>query len=127
MTDESSTGIKLETWLLVGFIVAMLLSTTVIMITSSDKTTVYSAYVTDEEQNVQYQQVSSMRSSLGDGGMDYVVANTMSTPMLVNDWRNMPEPWLLWFNTGILVISSIVFHQATKYAKKEMDCSELGG
>ena len=43
-----------------------------------------------------------------------------SDRMLVNDWRNMPEPWLLWFNTGILVISSIVFHQATKYAEKEI-------
>jgi cytochrome c oxidase subunit 3 len=43
-----------------------------------------------------------------------------SDRMLVNDWRNMPEPWLLWFNTGILVISSIVFHQTTKYAKKEI-------
>ena len=48
----------------------------------------------------------------------FVVA--YSDRMLVNDWRNMPEPWLLWFNTGILVISSIVFHQATKYAKKEI-------
>ena len=43
-----------------------------------------------------------------------------SDRMLVNDWRNMPEPWLLWFNTGILVISSIVFHQTTKYAEKEI-------
>ena len=43
-----------------------------------------------------------------------------SDRMLVHDWRNMPEPWLLWFNTGILVISSIVFHQATKYAEKEI-------
>ena len=48
----------------------------------------------------------------------FVVA--YSDRMLVNDWRNMPEPWLLWFNTGILVISSIVFHQATKYAEKEI-------
>ena len=87
MAEEGTTGIKLETWLLVGFITAMLLSTTVIIATSANKTTVYSAYVTDEEQNVQYQQVSSMRDSLGEDGMDYVVANTMSTPMLVNDWR----------------------------------------
>ena len=43
-----------------------------------------------------------------------------SDRMLVNDWRNMPEPWLLWLNTGVLVISSIVFHQTTKYAKKEI-------
>ena len=48
----------------------------------------------------------------------FVVA--YSDRMLVHDWRNMPEPWLLWFNTGILVISSIVFHQATKYAEKEI-------
>ena len=87
MAGDDTSGIKLETWLLIGFIVAMLLSTTVIVATSANKTTVYSAYVTDEEQNVQYQQVSSMRSSLGDDGMDYVIANTMSTPMLVNDWR----------------------------------------
>ena len=43
-----------------------------------------------------------------------------SDRMLVHDWRNMPEPWLLWFNTGILVISSLVFHQTTKYAKNEL-------
>ena len=87
MSDDSSTGIKLETWLLVGFIVAMLLSTTLIIVTSADKTTVFSAYVTDEEQVVQYQQISGMRNSLGEDGLDYVIANTMSTPMLVNYWR----------------------------------------
>ncbi len=95
MTEDGSQGIKLETWLLVGFIVAMLLSTTVIIATSANKTTVYSAYVTDEEQNIQYQQVSSMRESLGDGGMDYVIANTMSTPMLVNDWREPHRTMLI--------------------------------
>ncbi len=95
MADEEATGVKLETWLLVGFIVAMLLSTTVIIITASDKQTVYSAYVTDEETNLQYQQISSMREDLGDGGMDYVVANTMSTPMLVNDWREPHRTMLI--------------------------------
>jgi len=95
MTEDGSQGIKLETWLLVGFIVAVLLSTTVIIATSANKTTVYSAYVTDEEQNIQYQQVSSMRDSLGDGGMDYVIANTMSTPMLVNDWREPHRTMLI--------------------------------
>ena len=48
----------------------------------------------------------------------FVVA--YSDRMLVHDWRNMPEPWLLWFNTGILVISSLVFHQTTKYATNEL-------
>ena len=43
-----------------------------------------------------------------------------SDRMLVSDWRNMPEPWLLWLNTGILIVSSLVFHQTTKYAQKEI-------
>ena len=30
--------------------------------------------------------------------------------MLIHDWRSMPEPWLLWANTGILILSSIMFH-----------------
>jgi len=33
-----------------------------------------------------------------------------SDRMLVHDWRSMPEPWLLWLNTGVLLISSFVFH-----------------
>ena len=44
----------------------------------------------------------------------FVVA--YSDRMLVSDWRSMPEPWLLWLNTAILVISSLVFHMTTKYA-----------
>ena len=42
-----------------------------------------------------------------------------SDRMLVSDWRNMPEPWLLWLNTGILIISSLVFHQTTNTLKKK--------
>lgn len=95
MADEGATGIKLETWLLVGFIVAMLLSTTIIIVTASGKDTVYSAYVTDGETGLQYQQISTMRADLGDGGMDYVIANTMSTPMLVNDWREPHRTMLI--------------------------------
>ena len=33
-----------------------------------------------------------------------------SDRMLVHDWRSMPEPWLLWLNTGVLLLSSFVFH-----------------
>ena len=78
---------KMETWLLVGFIVALLLSTSIIVVTSFSKDTVYSAYVTDADEELQLQQISTMRSDLGEDGMGYDVANTMSTPMLVNDWR----------------------------------------
>ena len=95
MAGEEEIGVKLETWLLVGFVAAMLLSTTVIIVTASGKDTVYSAYVTDGEQNLQYQQISTMRSDLGDDGKGYVIANTMSTPMLVNDWREPHRTMLI--------------------------------
>ena len=97
MSDVESSGLKLETWLLVGFIVAMLLSTTLIVVASSNKDTVYSAYVTDGDEELQYQQISTMRSDLGsgEGNMGYVIANTMSTPMLVNDWREPHRTMLI--------------------------------
>jgi hypothetical protein len=97
MADEAATGVKLETWLLIGFVVAMLLSTTVIVATSAGKETVFSAYVTDGDKNLQYQQISSMRSDLGEGegNLNYVIANTMSTPMLVNDWREPHRTMLI--------------------------------
>tara|TARA_Y100000996_G_scaffold22184_1_gene16129 strand:+ start:171 stop:803 length:633 start_codon:yes stop_codon:yes gene_type:complete len=43
-----------------------------------------------------------------------------SDRMLVSDWRNMPEPWLLWLNTGILILSSIVFYFTENYSKKDL-------
>ena len=35
--------------------------------------------------------------------------------MFVHDWRSMPDPWLLWVNTGVLIISSFFFYK-TKIA-----------
>ncbi|MDP6011515.1 MAG: DUF4350 domain-containing protein, partial [Candidatus Poseidoniaceae archaeon] len=81
--SEAKEGIRLETWLGVGVVVSILLSTSVILLASSDKQTVYSAYVTEADGDYQYQQLSEMRASLD----KYTIANTMSTPMLVNDWR----------------------------------------
>ena len=43
-----------------------------------------------------------------------------SDRMLVQDWRNMPEPWMLWLNTPILLLSSIVFHFTQSYSKREL-------
>ena len=34
---------------------------------------------------------------------------TYSDRLVYPDWQKMPEPFLLWFNTLILVISSFVF------------------
>ena len=43
-----------------------------------------------------------------------------SDRMLINDWRNMPEPWWLWINTGILILSSIMFYLTEGYSKKDL-------
>ena len=36
--------------------------------------------------------------------------------MLVHDWVSLSEPWLLWINTAILIITSLVFHKAKIYS-----------
>ena len=35
-----------------------------------------------------------------------------SDRMSIHDWRSLSEPWLLWINTVILILTSIVFHRA---------------
>jgi cytochrome c oxidase subunit 3 len=35
--------------------------------------------------------------------------------LLIHDWKSMPEPWLLWVNTSVLMITSYFFHK-TKIA-----------
>ena len=42
-----------------------------------------------------------------------VYAERMSFP----DWRPLPEPWLLWLNTGILILSSIAMQRAVNAAR----------
>ena len=44
--------------------------------------------------------------------------------MLIHDWKSMPEPWLLWINTVILMISSYVFHK-TKIASDLNDYEKI--
>ena len=34
-----------------------------------------------------------------------------SDRMLVHDWRSLSQPWLLWINTLILILTSIIFHR----------------
>ena len=34
-----------------------------------------------------------------------------SDRMLIHDWRSLSEPWLLWVNTLILILTSIIFHR----------------
>ncbi len=87
MAAEKESKIRLETWLFVGITVAILLSTILIIVVSANKNPVYSAYISDADPNYQYQQINIMADDLGSDGLGYTVANTMSTPMLVNDWR----------------------------------------
>jgi cytochrome c oxidase subunit 3 len=50
-----------------------------------------------------------------------------SDRMLIADWRAMPEPWLLWANTVILVFASSALHWATLAARRErMDDVKTG-
>ena len=40
-----------------------------------------------------------------------------SDRMLIHDWRNLSEPWLLWINTGILILTSFVFHKTKVFSQ----------
>ena len=40
-----------------------------------------------------------------------------SDRMLIHDWRSLSEPWLLWVNTAILILTSIVFQRTKTLAK----------
>ena len=85
MAEGEGSRFSLESWLMVGLISSLLLSTVVIALVSSNKETVFSPYDNSPEHSDQ--QLTVMRSDLGDGGYNYNIANTMSTPMLVNDWK----------------------------------------
>lgn len=81
MAETKKEGLSLEVWLMIGLAISVGLSTVVIAIVSAGKTTVFSPY--QNEDTYQEQQLTLMRASLE----DFNVANTMSTPMLVNDWQ----------------------------------------
>lgn len=95
MADNESSRFSLETWLTIGLVVSLLVSGIVIALVSSDKDTVFSPY--DNESDNSNQQLTIMRSDLGDSadGAGYNIANTMSTPMLVNDWNDPHRTMLI--------------------------------
>ena len=39
-----------------------------------------------------------------------------SDRMLVHDWKSLSEPWLLWINTVILILTSFIFHKCKIYS-----------
>ncbi|MDA8623307.1 DUF4350 domain-containing protein [Candidatus Poseidoniales archaeon] len=87
MAEAEKSKLSVEKKLLAGLVVSILLSTTLIVLASSSKETVFSPYVRDADGAYQYQQLTKMRDSLGEDD-GYEIYNTMSTPMLVNDWQD---------------------------------------
>ncbi len=73
-----------------SLVIILLLTLALPMVFSANKDTSYSAYVFEsaEDENLRLSQVNMMAETLGETGEDYTIANTMSTPMLVNDWQN---------------------------------------
>lgn len=43
--------------------------------------------------------------------------------MLFSNWRPMPEPWILWLNTALLIASSIAMQWASNSTRRE----DMGG
>ena len=100
MAETEKTKLSVEKKLMVGLVVSILLSTVLIVFASSSKETVFSPYVRDAEGDYQYQQLSIMRDTLGESedgttGEKYSIYNTMSTPMLVNDWQDPHRTMLI--------------------------------
>ena len=98
--EEEKSRIKLESALFAGFLVTLLLSFALIAIFSSSKDTLYSAYVKDETNNLQWRQLDLMADDLGEStprylDLGYNVANSMTTPMVVNDWKEPHRTLLL--------------------------------
>ena len=93
MSEENQSKFSLETILAIGLVTTILLSTILIIVASTGKDTVLSAYEVESANT--NQQLTEMRDSLGEEGADYRVANTMSTPMLVNDWEDPHRTMLI--------------------------------
>ena len=52
------------------------------------------------------------------GSLFALLISAYSMRINIADWRSLPVPRLLWFNTGVLVISSIALHWAYMTARR---------
>jgi len=104
MSEEQVKKDRLQQWAMISFVVVLLLSSIAIMMTTAGQASTYSAYSTDTSMigstNVPFSdlQLTEMKESLGECPPEAIsdcsfltygqhnIANTMSTPMLVNDW-----------------------------------------
>ncbi|MCH2637687.1 MAG: hypothetical protein MKZ56_04905 [Candidatus Thalassarchaeum sp.] len=90
MAEEEVERSRFRLYIASSLVLILLLTLALPMVFSADKETAYSAYVFEsaEDENMRLAQLNLMAESLGETGDDYTIANTMSTPMLVNDWQN---------------------------------------
>ena len=90
MAEEEVERSRFGLYIASSLVLILLLTLALPMVFSADKETAYSAYVFEsaEDENMRLAQLNLMAESLGETGEGYTIANTMSTPMLVNDWQN---------------------------------------
>jgi cytochrome c oxidase subunit III len=53
------------------------------------------------------------------GSLFALVISTYAMRMQMPDWRDLPIPRILWFNTGVLALSSVALHGAQSAARRE--------
>ncbi|SVB56125.1 uncharacterized protein METZ01_LOCUS208979, partial [marine metagenome] len=90
MADEGKREVQFATYIVGAIAITAVLLLLLPMLFVMGKSTAYSAYEEEE-----LYQLSDMRGSLDDDGDGYFIANTMSTPMLVNDWKDPHRTMLL--------------------------------
>ena len=90
MAEEDEGGFEFSTYIIGAIAITIVMLLLLPMLFVIGKSTAFSAYEEEE-----LYQVSDMRESLGSGGEGYFIANTMSTPMLVNDWKDPHRTMLL--------------------------------
>ena len=90
MEEDKGERSRFGLYIASSLVLILLLTLALPMIFSADKETAYSAYVFEsaEDEDMRLAQLNLMADTLGETGDDYTIANTMSTPMLVNDWQN---------------------------------------
>ncbi|MDP6899927.1 MAG: hypothetical protein QGF94_03735 [Candidatus Thalassarchaeaceae archaeon] len=96
MAEENKEGSRFGMIVASSLVLILLLTLILPMVFSANKDTVYSAYVFESTDNEAQSlaQLNLMAESLGDDD-GYSIANTMSTPMLVNDWKDPHRTMLL--------------------------------
>ena len=90
MAEEDEGSFQFGTYIVGAIAVTIVMLLLLPMLFVIGKSTAYSAYEEEE-----LYQISDMRESLGADGEGYFIANTMSTPMLVNDWKDPHRTMLL--------------------------------